>query len=253
MGVTTARSLISFDAERLPTPRVLSVTKIEHASWNLDRVKFSQPRDIHQLRILATNGSLNPHQLVNFYNAVAVILDNAGRPGVLGIGRQSKAAYYKAANQLGAAAGHTGTNIRQFMEAGMQQSLRNDCTIVVLRTTNEIDYAQIKRLADLRMGRHVVCVQAAKVRNPDHRSFSQYISNVLMKVNMRMGGFSHEVDVPDLERFKNKLIILGADVTHPGVSSCVGYPSIASVVGSVDSRFMTYPGSMRLQAGRQEV
>ena len=42
-------------------------------------------------------------------------------------------------------------------------------------------------------------------------------------------------------------IILGADVIHPGVASIEGTPSIAALVGSVDSDFGKYLGSMRRQ------
>ncbi|EMC99396.1 hypothetical protein BAUCODRAFT_65525 [Baudoinia panamericana UAMH 10762] len=47
-------------------------------------------------------------------------------------------------------------------------------------------------------------------------------------------------------------IVIGADVTHPGVTSAEGTPSIAAVVGSVDDQFTQFPGSTRLQRSRKE-
>ncbi|KAF1983226.1 Piwi-domain-containing protein [Aulographum hederae CBS 113979] len=47
-------------------------------------------------------------------------------------------------------------------------------------------------------------------------------------------------------------IVFGADVTHPPKSGIKGLPSIAGVVASIDGNFMTYPASLRLQAGKQE-
>jgi hypothetical protein len=54
------------------------------------------------------------------------------------------------------------------------------------------------------------------------------------------------------EQTQNETIIIGADVAHPLKGASPGCPSIASVVGSVDDEFVKYPGSMRLQMGRQE-
>ncbi|KAF1972475.1 hypothetical protein BU23DRAFT_599567 [Bimuria novae-zelandiae CBS 107.79] len=43
-----------------------------------------------------------------------------------------------------------------------------------------------------------------------------------------------------------------ADAARPAVSDPAGMPSIAAVVESIDQEFQNYPGSMRLQPGRQE-
>ncbi|KAI0576754.1 Piwi-domain-containing protein [Pyrenophora tritici-repentis] len=77
-------------------------------------------------------------------------------------------------------------------------------------------------------------------------------------MNMKLGGDNHWLDENELEKVlggkdkKQNTMILGADVIHPGSSSKIGAPSIACVVGTIDSRFMSYRGSMRLQAGGQE-
>jgi hypothetical protein len=42
-------------------------------------------------------------------------------------------------------------------------------------------------------------------------------------------------------------MVLGADVTHPSPLSAPGTPSIAAVVASVDSDFIQYPASLRIQ------
>ena len=69
-------------------------------------------------------------------------------------------------------------------------------------------------------------------------------------MNMKFGGDNHWLDEPKLEILlskrskKQSTMALGADVTHPGSSSKVGTPSIACVMGTVDSRFMSYRGSI---------
>ncbi|KAF2272511.1 stem cell self-renewal protein Piwi, partial [Westerdykella ornata] len=112
-------------------------------------------------------------------------------------------------------------------------------------------YATIKRIADLEYGRHVLCMQMYKLNKQQGTGRKQYFSNVVMKLNIKAGGINYALNFDNLA-YKHKTIIMGADVTHPGVGQCAGFPSIACVVGSVDDMFMNYPGSMRLQAGRQE-
>jgi eukaryotic translation initiation factor 2C len=92
----------------------------------------------------------------------------------------------------------------------------------------------------------------------DQNSFSGVASNLSLKVNMKFGGDHHRMDTHRLNYLlgserRNLTIIIGADVVHPAGGGKFGAPSIACVIGSVDSEFMNYPGSMRLQGGNQEV
>lgn len=95
-------------------------------------------------------------------------------------------------------------------------------------------------------GRHCLCVTLAKVK----KTSDKLLTNLAMKINIKMEGVNYQ---PEIKELPKNTIVLGADVTHPGKDSAYGTPSIACVVGSVDSTFMNYPGSMRLQAFRKEV
>lgn len=72
---------------------------------------------------------------------------------------------------------------------------------------------------------------------------SQVMSNLALKVNMKMGGENHWLnsdvwhEIFGSNSQKKSTIILGADVTHPPAGAKLGAPSIACVVGSVDFRF----------------
>ena len=114
----------------------------------------------------------------------------------------------------------------------------------------------------------------------------QYMGNVSMKINTKLGHTNHSVVMPDyieallflppkettasLETSSTQspeattsteveakpkpilnTIILGADVTHPLKGSSM--PSIAAVVGSVDKCFSRYAGSVRYKKGGKEV
>ena len=52
---------------------------------------------------------------------------------------------------------------------------------------------------------------------------------------------------------KKSTMMVGIDVTHPGPGSREGTPSIAAVVASVDSSFVQFPASLRIQQTKQEV
>ena len=52
---------------------------------------------------------------------------------------------------------------------------------------------------------------------------------------------------------KKKTMVVGIDVTHPGLGSRDGAPSIAAVVANVDDSFVQFPASMRIQQSKKEV
>ena len=80
----------------------------------------------------------------------------------------------------------------------------------------------------------------------------QYFSNIALKVNAKLGGVNHRIDGQSLGWLKDAMLV-GMDVTHPGVGCVKGTPSIAAVVASCDNDFINYPASLRLQEHRKEV
>lgn len=125
----------------------------------------------------------------------------------------------------------------------------NVCSLIVLEQKDFDAYSTIKWKADIEYGRHTLCMLAKNFG--DTRSVP---SNLALKVNMKFGGQSHHLNgIPHQLTNPDNVIVLGADVAHPGAGARPGSPSIACVVGSVDNHFVDYPGSMRLQAGGQEV
>ncbi|KAF1937199.1 hypothetical protein EJ02DRAFT_357355, partial [Clathrospora elynae] len=78
------------------------------------------------------------------------------------------------------------------------------------------------------------------------------LSNLALKVNLKMQGDNHPVNFMGLGSLRANKIVLDVDVTYPTGAQDSGRPSIAYLVGSVDQNLMNYPGSMRLQAGEIE-
>jgi eukaryotic translation initiation factor 2C len=137
---------------------------------------------------------------------------------------------------------------------------KDDCTVVLLSKKNFDIYAKIKRVGDF-LGHHTICAIENKIKDGKPNEIGgfcwQHFSNMALKVNLKLGGDNHWLNDDDLNEvlvgeLRNNTMILGSDVTHPGHGAKIGYPSIACVVGTVDAKFMSYRGSMRLQAGGQE-
>jgi len=141
-------------------------------------------------------------------------------------------------------------------------------TLVALPNQNLNTYASIRRMSDLQFGLTAVCAVTKdfpwyesgfpKISQP--RGFAmQHLDNLVMKFNSKSSGVNQKLDAVTLQRLlgddnkRENTIVFGADVGHPGSGSLAGVPSIACLVASLDTDLQNYPGSMRLQAGGQEV
>ena len=85
------------------------------------------------------------------------------------------------------------------------------------------------------------------------RCFGKAKGDEKFELNVRLGNTNHSIESTNFDVLPKDsnghcdTIILGADVVHPGVSSVDGTPSVAALVGSVDSNYDKYLGSMRMQ------
>jgi eukaryotic translation initiation factor 2C len=113
-------------------------------------------------------------------------------------------------------------------------------------------YAGIKSLCDSFLGIATVCVHSSKIRK--EKGQLQYFANVALKVNMKLGGVNHVLDPQNMVWLnKEPTMIVGMDVTHPGVGAVKYTPSIAAVVASNDANFGQFPASLSIQTSRKEV
>jgi eukaryotic translation initiation factor 2C len=145
-------------------------------------------------------------------------------------------------------------SLRQNMEetiSAMQKNKPNaNFAILLLRSRNIPAYCAFKDLVDREFSMQSLCLTQAP--NQGKSDISQYMANIMMKANLKLGGGNHTVMLSGVSgsNIANKLqgtLVLGADVTHPGSNSLIGCPSIAAVVGSIDSAATKFRGSMRLQ------
>lgn len=154
-------------------------------------------------------------------------------------------------------------HLRERLQQAFKRMNISSIALVFLPTPDSWLYTTIKHIADCEFGLATVCTQIVKVESFGRMHIKNgalcgFLANLAMKVNLKLGGTNHTLPP---EFFGTKLIddgvsrtiVIGADVTHPASHSTDGTPSIAAVVGSVDSKFGRYPGSMRLQLSKQEV
>ncbi|GJP56998.1 hypothetical protein CLOM_g16039 [Closterium sp. NIES-68] len=111
-------------------------------------------------------------------------------------------------------------------------------------------YAPIKKLCETRIGVPTQCI----VQPPGKGFNDQYLTNVALKMNMKMRGVNW-VLTDAIKRSMRPLsekptMIFGLDVSHGAPGSRA--PSVAAAVASVDSNASKYTVRVRSQSRRQE-
>ncbi|KAF2418045.1 Piwi-domain-containing protein [Tothia fuscella] len=126
--------------------------------------------------------------------------------------------------------------------------------LIILPSQDADLYGAVKKVFDCALGMPNICCQSEKLAKTNPTFSESYLFNLTAKANFKLGGQVHKLDDRswagvDTER----LLIMGADVTHPSPGSPLGTPSIAALVGSVNNDLVTFEGSVRLQKSRSEI
>ncbi|KAG9379766.1 Stem cell self-renewal protein Piwi [Pyrenophora tritici-repentis] len=126
-----------------------------------------------------------------------------------------------------------------------------DLLFIVLPEANIPLYKRIKSIADKEYGLHTICSVGSKLAKD--RGRDQYIANVALKINLKLGGINQIVENKNLGIIdQNKTMVVGIDVTHPSPGSASNAPSVSAMVASVDRFLGQWPATLRIQRGRQE-
>lgn len=129
----------------------------------------------------------------------------------------------------------------------LKKRLNVDLVVVVLG--RQASYADIKEAAEVKLGIRTQCI---KELNMVRKCNAPLITNLCLKINAKLGGTNNGLlaaEKPDI--FKQPVIIIGADVTHPAPGDRVK-PSIAACVGSMDAIPARYRASIRVQIQMEE-
>ena len=121
--------------------------------------------------------------------------------------------------------------------------------VIVIPDTDTGLYNQIKKIADVKAGIHTICVVGSKFGRMKGSDYDlQYMANIALKFNLKMGGRNHHVISDGLGLIEeDKTMVLGIDVTHPAPGSTAEAPSVASMVANIDPFLSQWPAELRIQ------
>ncbi|CAG8608738.1 2182_t:CDS:1 [Ambispora gerdemannii] len=104
------------------------------------------------------------------------------------------------------------------------------------RPLNQSLYRDIKFTTSTVLGLPSQCIVADNIQEGP-----SYCANVALKMNLKLGGTNSILDTAEIpELTKEPVMLLGADVTHPTGENSEDFPSICSVVASVDQHGSRY-------------
>ncbi|KAK3329622.1 Piwi domain-containing protein [Apodospora peruviana] len=140
-----------------------------------------------------------------------------------------------------------------------------------LHSDNKIENdvrSQSDAAGDVAHGVQTVCMRKKALKNDktkrindgqEENKVNQYIDNVLLKVNSKLGGDNQHVtfasqSLRETQGKTPKTMIVGLDVTHPSPGSADNAPSVAGMVASVDQHLQQWRATMEYQdKGKQEI
>ncbi|KAI3380253.1 hypothetical protein SNEBB_010630 [Seison nebaliae] len=144
----------------------------------------------------------------------------------------------------------TGTDQVEPLFRYLNSSYSNLQLIIVILPGKTPVYAEVKRVGDTVFGMATQCVQFKNVQKTN----PQTLSNLCLKINVKLGGINNILvpSVRPVSVFREPVVFIGADVTHPPAGDRLK-PSIAAVVGSMDAHPSRYAATVRVQEHRKEV
>ncbi|KAI1464868.1 Piwi-domain-containing protein [Daldinia caldariorum] len=217
-------------------------------SWNLRNVQFTTTFAMGRWSYVVMGDSQGQNQFKG--SRERNDLENMFKSAAMGVGIR-----YTEPVELGADSTITIQDVKdipRIFHAPVANKL-NWLLVVLPKKAPAPFYNSIKRIGDLHAGITTICIDGGKLRKtkfPD-----QYLANVCMKLNLKLGGNNQRVRFQDFSSLNfNETMIVGIDVTHPSPSSDKNAPSIAAVVATIDSSMGQWPAVIRRQTqARQEM
>ncbi|KAJ7152962.1 argonaute-like protein [Mycena filopes] len=254
LGIDTEMMVVP--GRELNPPRVSysqGTPNVRNGSWNIVDVKFHRGAVVHSWWVLVVrdgNEILQGPSDPNLKTLVTAFGDKLKRSGMNVPAGLPKLFATPSLQNLqddrreGALAEIRKVIVKALSESGNKKP---SFILVLLSHRDIFIYPGIKRLGDVDLGIHTIHMQLDKALG-DAKKQDQYLSNVALKCNSKLGGVNHLLEPSAMKWLtKQKTMMVGIDVTHPGRTSREGSPSIAAVVASVDDNFVQFPASLRIQ------
>ncbi|KAI1385411.1 Piwi-domain-containing protein [Hypoxylon trugodes] len=139
---------------------------------------------------------------------------------------------------------------KAYYETGNARKAEPQIIFFVLPTKNQLVYERIKKNMDCRFNIVSQCLQAAHVK----KAQGQYMSNVAMKVNSKLGGATCKVPHPHPKGgspfWSIPTMMIGLDVSHGAAGS--HQASMAALTMSMDKHATRFAASCQTNGYRQE-
>ncbi|CAE6447538.1 unnamed protein product [Rhizoctonia solani] len=259
MGLRVGTQMATVPGRILPAPKVhynnRAAPEVANASWNLRGVRFATGAKLDNWAALFIQDGGQDDMTVA--TGGSVVLSFANMCSKSGMTTNTRQAPPMRDVRLPSKKEDAPPLIRPraidtIKKALMTINPKPRIVLIVLSNQDKAIYNGIKHLCDVQLDVLTVCVQAAKFKDDK----PQYNANVALKFNAKLGGINHVLDPQDKVMGwvrAQPTMMIGSDVTHPSPGSARGTPSIAAVVGSVDSQFGQFPASLRLQESKKEM
>ncbi|KAI1371293.1 Piwi-domain-containing protein [Hypoxylon crocopeplum] len=248
-GIKIDPQMVVTDAKLLQNPEVAfanqKVNPGTTGRWDLRGKKFIEPNP-YALKswsfICCGDGgkTCQQNELENFARQFSQVYRNHG-------GKVEKPAFAKT---IGFGDGDYSKICEQaYNETGRWFKEDPQIIFFVLPTKNQLTYERIKKNMDCRFNIVSQCLQAGQVK----KCQGQYLSNVAMKVNSKLGGSTCRVAAPNMTVppfWKQPTMIIGVDVSHGGAGS--SQPSMAALTMSMDRYASKYAGACETNGYRTE-
>lgn len=258
-GIAINHEMTRTNARILPQPhlqyqRPSSMDTGTRGAWNLEGVRFFKPAELRSWAIVNCMDQQAALQrgeqglpvfiesMMRMFNEMGMSLPEVRPPLV-----------HKAQQTVK-------DSLELAMTKGLEQFGRPvDFILVLLIRKEPHPYQEFKRVAEGVLGIVTQCIVAknAGIGSPP-KGRMQYLANVAMKVNQKLGGVNTQITgslgsaFPVLSKRGNRpFIVFGADVTHP-TSFDKNEPSVGALVASMDPHLGQFAAKVFSMAHREE-
>lgn len=258
-GIAINHEMAKTNARILPQPhlqyqRPQSMDTGTRGAWNLEGVRFFKPAELRSWAIVNCLDQQMALQrgeqgLPVFIDAMMRMFNEMG----MSIPEARPPLIHKAQQTVK-------DSLEIAMTKGREQfGIPVDFILILLIRKEPHPYQEFKRVAEGVLGVVTQCIVAknAGIGSPP-KGRMQYLANVAMKVNQKLGGVNTQITgslgnaFPVLSKRGNRpFIVFGADVTHP-TSFDKNEPSVGAIVASMDPHLGQFAAKVFSMAHREE-
>ncbi|KAL5492905.1 hypothetical protein ACEPAI_4353 [Sanghuangporus weigelae] len=253
-GIKISTNMAVVAARVLPAPSVVYPSgraQVVNGSWTTRGIQFAKPSELKRIAVVVLkDGNMEESDSsleVQVREAVKALLGKCRQCGmnvdpdfiiqVIQLRRPSREDPYrdedvdKVSNLLESLPG------------------RPQMVLALMANRDKHIYAGLHRYFDVSQGFQSVFGLIENMLDKEGRD--QYLANLALKINTKLGGVNHRLESVSLKWLANTMVV-GLDVVKPDGNAIKGAPSIAAVAASCDMNFAQYHASVSLQGPKQE-